>query len=57
MKMTKDEIENLLTMCGVAINSNNGRCPVVEDALIKATTLCVEVLDDMEHDETGVLTT
>ena len=29
---------------GHAINANNGRCPLVEDALCKTTTLCCEVI-------------
>lgn len=49
MKMTKLEIEHLILLCGIAINVNDGQCQAIEEALTKATTLCCQVLDDMEE--------
>ena len=45
----KARIEKLMVDCGHAINANNGRCYLIEEVLCRVTTLCVELLNDMDE--------
>lgn len=52
--MTRPEMEALLNDCGRAINANNGRCPLIEDVLLRCSYLLVELLPqetEQEHSE------
>ncbi len=44
-------IETLMTDLVHAINANAGACPVIESALCRATTLCVEVLNFFDEED------
>lgn len=44
-KFTSERVEKLLIATGHAINANDGRCALIEDVLIKVTTLCTDLLD------------
>lgn len=51
----KQYAERLTVLAGHAINANNGRCALIEDALCKTTTLCCAVLDHLENNNPNVL--
>ena len=40
--MTESDADRLAVLLGHAINANNGANSLIEDALCKATTLCVD---------------
>lgn len=44
----KEWLEALCVKAGHAINANNGKCFVIEDALCQTTTLCIELLKKIE---------
>ena len=47
--ITKARVEHLMRQCGHAINRNNGRCGFIEDVLCQVTTLCVELLNEIDY--------
>lgn len=47
-RWTKEELEQLLRQIGHAINVANGRCGVIEDALIKAQSLTMDHLNRVD---------
>ena len=46
--LRRGQVERVLRLVGHAINANNGRCDLIERVLCVATTLCVEVLNDLD---------
>jgi hypothetical protein len=50
MKTTypKDRTEKLMVKAGHAINANDGRCGLIEDALCGTTSICCAHLDLLE---------
>lgn len=50
--MRKSQIERLSRLAGYAINAHNGTCPLVEEVLCLMTTLCVELLNQFDEEET-----
>lgn len=46
--MDRDEIAKLLTDAGHAINANNGHCALVEGVLCRVTSLCTDLLREID---------
>ena len=46
--VTRDYLEKLLRESGVALNINNGRCLIIEDALCHLATLCLSLMEEMD---------
>lgn len=62
-KLNKTALEELVVKLGHAINANDGRCSLIEDALADATSLCAQALDLVDppnlrgtHEVPGLLT-
>lgn len=51
----RERATRTLIQAGHAINANNGRCPVIEDALIETTTLAIEMVKLVDGLEKEVL--
>ncbi len=49
--MTREQIEKLCIDAGHAINANNGRCELIEDVLCRVTTLCCDLLNQMDEEQ------
>lgn len=47
--ITKERTDALLVECGRAINRNNGRCRLIEDALVRVTGYCCDALSLLEE--------
>ena len=43
MPTLKERTDKLLVDCGHAINANNGRCTIIEEALCETTTLVIDL--------------
>lgn len=47
-RLTREWVVQAITRQGHAINANNGRCAVIEDALVQAGVIALELLDRMD---------
>ena len=46
--LTKERVEQLMRDAGKCINIVNGNCAILEDTLCAVTSLCCQLLDQME---------